>query len=278
MWWFFAQITRGVAVVDWTLSLSKFTLKNTWEVLNTQFQLFTAEEDIQSFLLEAKGFLKQIKLTAAVGVILPRFHPPFIQRKWVYCFLRIYHGFQETMRKISVFFFSLGLSKHAHLQHVKKSLGPRLDQVRQLLQSCMKFSGGSKVGNILSINFRGEIADLFGKKIPAGCGADPSKTARLANFVKAPGKFAPIFFWETWWKDYCTLQHVFDWVELNQRMSCHKQILEGRCFLSGEVQTFAQFPRYLVESQVFTLYMFPLKSYKKVKVLPISPNKKPSAT
>ena len=72
-----------------------------------------------------------------------------------------------------------------------------------------------------------------------------------------------IFFLETWWKDYCTLQHVFDWVELNQSMSCHKQILEGRCFLSGEVQTFAQFPRYLVESQVFTLYMFPLKSCKK---------------
>lgn len=115
--------------------------------------------------------------------------------------------------------------------------------------------------DFLSINFRGEIADLP-KKIPAGCRADPSKTARLANFVKAPGKLRH-FFLETWWKDYCTLQHVFDWVELNQSMSCHKQILEGRCFLSGEVQTFAQFPRYLVESQVFTLYMFPLKSCKK---------------
>lgn len=187
MWWFFAQITRGVAVVvDWTLSLSKFTLKNTWEVLNTQFQLFTAEEDIQSFLLEAKGFLKQIKLTAAVGVILPRFHPPFIQRKWVYCFLRIYHGFQEIMNYFGLFFL-LASTKHTHLQHVKKSLGPRLDQVRQLLQSCMKFSGGSKVGRFLEHQLSRR------NRWSAGCRADPSKTARLANFVKAPGKFAPIF-------------------------------------------------------------------------------------
>ena len=63
-------------------------------------------------------------------------------------------------KKFGVFFL-LATTKHTHLQHVKKSLGPRLDQVRQLLQSCMKFSGGSKVGYILSINFRGEIADLF---------------------------------------------------------------------------------------------------------------------
>ena len=54
-------------------------------------------------------------------------------------------------------------------------------------------------------------------------------------------------------------------------MSCHKQILEGRCFLSGEVQTFAQFPRYLVESQVFALYMFPLKSCKESQGTPDFP-------
>ena len=47
--------------------------------------------------------------------------------------------------------------------------------------------------DFLSINFRGEIADLP-KKIPAGCRADPSKTARLANFVKAPGKLRHFFF------------------------------------------------------------------------------------
>ena len=47
------QITRWVAVVVDPFPFKIYPLKNTWEVLNTQFQLFTAEEDIQSFLLEA---------------------------------------------------------------------------------------------------------------------------------------------------------------------------------------------------------------------------------
>ena len=218
------------------------------------------------------GVLKQIKLTAAVGVILPTFHSPFIQRKWVYCHVGINHWFQEIMNYFGLFFL-LASTKQRICNMWKKAW----DQGWIKWDNFCKAAWSSLEDQRWELSRRNRWSFSL-KKSLQDAEQIHQKLQGLQTLSRHRESLRP-FFLDTWWKDYCTLQHVFDWVELNQSMSCHKQILEGRCFLSGEVQTFAQFPRYLVESQVFTLYMFPLKSCnKKSRYSQFPPTRKPSGT
>lgn len=163
---------------------------------------------------------------------------------------------------ISVFFFSWP-QQNTHICNMwKKAWDQGWTKWGNFCKAAWSSLEDQRWEDFLSINFRGEIADLQDAE------QIHQKLQGLQTLSRHRESLRP-FFWETWWKDYCTLQHVFDWVELNQSMS-----LEGRCSLSGEVQTFAQFPRYLVESQVFTLYMFPLKSCKKSQGTPDFPQQK----
>ena len=110
------------------------------------------------------GVLKQIKLTAAVSWQCDFVSVPFTihSKKMSLLSFRNLPWISRNHEKIFGPIFSWPQQNtHTHICNMwEKSLGPRLDQVRQLLQSCMKFSGGSKVGYIFASTFS-EIADLF---------------------------------------------------------------------------------------------------------------------
>lgn len=99
--------------------------------------------------------------------------------------------FKKSWEHFRSFFFSRGPNKTTHLQHVR----PRLDQVRQLLQSCMKFSGGSKVGRFLEhqLSRRNRWSS---KKNPCRMQSRSIKNCKACKLCQGTGKVAPFFFWK----------------------------------------------------------------------------------